>query len=115
MMLCLKQSRFPVFQLMTKEDDETPEQFETKTMDVAPVLKRLGVRGYVFNALFLLNAEHLIGELREMGFLIFTYGDPNNAKETVWHQLDLGVSGLCTDVLNDLSVTLSQWPHAEQP
>jgi glycerophosphoryl diester phosphodiesterase len=108
MALCLKQQRFPVFQFMTQERGEDLDKIVTKTLEVAPMLKKVGVKGYVFNTEFLLQAEHMINELRSMGFLVFTYGEANNTEEGIQHQLDLGIAGICTDklgVLNQAIVT----------
>jgi glycerophosphoryl diester phosphodiesterase len=108
-MLCLKQHRFPVFQLMTVEKGEDIDTFVAKTLDIAPLLKKVGVKGYVFNAEFLLKEEHMIAKLRTMGFLVFTYGDPNNSEEGIRKQLDLGIAGLCTDNLTVLNGILADY------
>jgi hypothetical protein len=91
---------------MTQEEGENLEKFVSKTLNVAKILKELGVAGFVFNAMFLMKKEDLVAELKEMGFLVFTYGDLNNTKEGVWHQLDLRISGLCTDMLTGLNETI---------
>lgn len=103
MLLLLKQHRWPAFQLMTVEVGEDVPYFVSKTLAVAPLLKELGVKGYVVNSIHMLKVEHLVKELRDMGFLVFTYGDPNNTEEGVKHQRDdLGVTGFCSDKMEQL-------------
>jgi glycerophosphodiester phosphodiesterase len=107
MMLCLKQRRFPVFQLVTKADDESVEIFAKKARDVAGLLKVVGAKGFVLNSEWALRVPEVIAELRAQGFLVFTFGSPNNHSETIVSQLGLGVSGFCTDKLDVLMGTLS--------
>ena len=103
MMLLFKQRRWPVFQLMTVEVGEEVPQFVAKTLAVAPLLKELGVKGYVLNSIYMLKAEHMVKELLDMGFILFTYGDPNNTEEGVKHQRDdLGITGFCSDMMEHL-------------
>jgi hypothetical protein len=72
-------------------------------------LKKVGARGFVFNAEFLLKEEQIVTELRAMGFVVFTYGDPNTTEEGIRKQLDLGIARLCTDNLTVLNGILADY------
>lgn len=114
LMLCLKQKRWPVFQLVTQEEGiEDLDTFVNKTLAMAPILKAFGVKGFVLNSMFMLKHEIMVKQLLDMGFLVFTYGDPNNTKDGVHHQLDIGITGICTDKLVDLAETLACYKKPE--
>ena len=108
-MLSFKQKRWPIFQLMNRERGETLNYFVRKTMNVAPLLKEIGVKGFVFNNKYLLQAPTLIKELKDMGFIIATYGMHNNTVEGINKQLDLGIRGLCTDLMPQLRKTVDMY------
>ncbi|OHT09235.1 Glycerophosphoryl diester phosphodiesterase family protein [Tritrichomonas foetus] len=109
MMLLYKQQKYPVLSLMTKEDEDTFEYFVKKTIGMAPILKEMGVQGYVINSLFLLKDKELISKLLGMGFMIVTYGDPNNTEQGTIEQLDLGISGFCTDKLEMINNVIAEY------
>lgn len=100
-MLILKQQRYPVYMLTTQEmyNEDTFEDFIRKTLGWAPLLKKIGVKGYVMNSLYMLKQPSLVQKLLDQGFTVSTYGKPNNEKEGIIEQLNLGVSGICTDLL----------------
>jgi glycerophosphoryl diester phosphodiesterase len=108
-MLCLKQKSLPVFQLMTMEKHEDLGQFVKKTLAVAPLLKILGVKGYIFNTIFLLKAQSLIKELRDMGFLVWVYGESANSGEGITKMIGMGVSGFCTDHVAHLDEIVARY------
>ncbi|KAK8878646.1 Glycerophosphocholine phosphodiesterase gpcpd1 [Tritrichomonas musculus] len=100
LMLCFKQHKYPVFMLMTQETEDTFEYFVTKIIGMAPLLKHIGVKGYIIDSTFLLKETSLIKKLLDQGFSVSTYGKPNNEEKYIVEQLDLGISGICTDFLD---------------
>jgi glycerophosphodiester phosphodiesterase len=108
-MLALKQKRFPVFQLTKREDYETIDDFVAKVVSTAPILEAVSVRGFVLSGPCVLQVEHVVKQIVGTGLLVFTYGDTNNTKHGVLRQLELGVSGICTDTLETLKGTLWEW------
>ncbi|OHS93333.1 Glycerophosphoryl diester phosphodiesterase family protein [Tritrichomonas foetus] len=113
-MLSFKQKRWPIFQLMSRERGETLDIFVQKTINVAPLLKELGIKGFVFNSKYLMMAQSMVKELKDMGFVIATYGVHNNSIDGIVSQLNLGVSGLCTDNMVQLKKTVSDYVASQE-
>ncbi|KAH0790167.1 Glycerophosphoryl diester phosphodiesterase family protein [Histomonas meleagridis] len=113
-MLCVKQKRWPVFQLMTREEGESIERFTRKVLQIAPMWKEFGVKGFVLDSSKLLLVPELVDKLKSMGYIIMTYGSPNNTVDGVVKQLDLGVQGICTDKLELLQKTLNDYNKTTQ-
>lgn len=108
-MLSFKQHKYPVYMLMTQETEDTFEYFCTKIVGMAPLLKRIGVKGYVIDSTFLLKETSLIKKLLDQGFTVSTYGKPNNDEKQIIEQLDLGISGICTDFLDMANKTIAEY------
>jgi glycerophosphoryl diester phosphodiesterase len=96
--LALRQSRWPVFQLFNcKKRWNGCSVMASKARALVPLHKELGVHGFVFDGDHLLEVPELIPKLRDQEFVICTYGGINNSAEGIKKQLQLGVSGICTD------------------
>ncbi|EAY19781.1 Glycerophosphoryl diester phosphodiesterase family protein [Trichomonas vaginalis G3] len=113
-MLATKQSRWPVYQLMTVEKDETFEKFLLKVRSFAPLHKELGINGFVLDSEHLLKEPKLATELINMGFQVSTYGKPNNTVEAINQQLDLGLTGICTDTMEQCRRVIDEYDAAHK-
>ena len=108
-MLSFKQHKYPVYMLMTQETEDTFEYFCTKIIGMAPLLKHIGVKGYVIDSTYLLKETSLIKKLLDQGFTVSTYGKPNNEEKPIIEQLDLGISGICTDFLDMANKAIAEY------
>lgn len=108
-MLATKQSKWPVYQLMTVEKDENVEKFLLKVRSFAPLLKELGIKGYVLNSEEMLKDPTLAPELIAMGFEVSTYGKPNNTVDGIIKQLDMGLTGICTDMIEQCRKVIDEY------
>ena len=108
-MLATKQHKWDVYQLMTIEKTETLDTFVTKAKAFAPLHKQLGIKGYVLDSEHLLKVPDLCKELISKGFKVCTYGKPNNTPQGIIEQLDLGVSGICTDHMEQLRQVIDDY------
>lgn len=108
-MLELKQRRFPVYQLYTNEDKDTWENTIAKLDWYIPLHKYLKTPGFVINSLFFLPKSEYVTRLLNEGFTVSTYGAPNNEIDTVQQQLELGVTGICTDFLPKVQDTITNF------
>jgi glycerophosphodiester phosphodiesterase len=97
-MLTIKQTRWPVMQLFnSKKRWGGIEVMTAKVNSLVTLHKELGIQGFVFDCEHLLEVPELISTLKENGFMLCTYGGLNNSAEGIRKQMELGISGLCTD------------------
>lgn len=108
-MLRIKQKKWPVWQLLHKKGHETDADFVNKVRTCAPLHQYLGVQGFVLESAALLKSDFLISEIKNHGFLISTYGNPNNDADEIERQLKLGVRGICTDKVSLVRGVLDEY------
>jgi glycerophosphoryl diester phosphodiesterase len=97
-MIRLKQRYWPVMQLMNiRKKWGLLQIMVDRVTSIAALHKVIGVSGFVFDSRALLQKQDLVKNLTDQGFLISTYGVPNNTREGIVEQLKLGVRGICTD------------------
>jgi len=101
-MLKLKQKRWPVLQLLCAEEWETKEQGINKILSLIPMHKYLGVDGFVLDAELLFFDESVMSQILNQGFILCTYGKPNNTENGVVKQYNMGVNGIVTDMIKML-------------
>ena len=108
-MLATKQHRWDVYQLMTIEKTETLDTFQTKIRAFQPLHKQLGIKGFVLDSEHLLKVPELCKLMLSNGFKVCTYGKPNNTPQGIIDQFDLGVSGICTDTMEQLRKVINDY------
>lgn len=108
-MLCLKQKRWPVLQLMTMEAGENIKKFKERILGISQIWKEIGIKGFVLDSTMLLQIPDVAIKLREMGFVVATYGSPNNDSDKIKKQFDIGVQGIATDKLSLLQKTINEY------
>jgi len=107
-MLCTKQRRWPVLQLITVEKNETIDQFPIKVRALIPLHKKLGVIGFVADSEKLLKFPDLIHDLQNEGFIVATYGKPNNTEDGIKQQINLGIGAICADLVPQLRKVIDE-------
>jgi len=101
-MICVylahKQHRYPVYQLVTLEHGDKIEDLEPKVKRLAAIHKYTGVVGFVLDSKRVFEVmPHIFKDLIDMGYIVSTYGAPNNEEDKTREQLESGVTAICTD------------------
>ena len=109
-MLATKQHKWDVYQLMTVEKEDTIEKFALKIRSFLPLHKELGIKGFVLEADNMLSAD-IAKDVLSMGFTIATYGKANNIPQSIVTQLDLGIRGICTDMMDQLRSVIDDYDN----
>ena len=96
--LAQKQQKWPVYQIVRKDESEDIRFFEIKMRGLSKIHKNTGVKGFVLDSNSVLKSlPNIVKDLVDMGYTVSTYGSPNNINEECRKQLEMGVTGLCTD------------------
>lgn len=98
-MLRIKQDKYPVFQLSAVEKFED-EKYATDRMNAfIPMWKRLGVKGWVLLTDWIFKNEEIVKQLLFHKFVVFTYGRDNNTSNGIRKNIEMGITGICSDLV----------------
>jgi glycerophosphodiester phosphodiesterase len=96
-MLRLKQSMWPVLQLLCRKKRWTQKEMVDRSFALMPLHSKIGISGFVCDSANLLESPEVLRSLLQRGFVVNTYGTLNNTREGIEKQIAMGVRGFCTD------------------
>jgi glycerophosphodiester phosphodiesterase len=97
LLLALKQPNFPVFFLTTAGKDDACDVRSQSLRAAVGFASSVGLMGVVTECTPLIYAPRLVRAVKEMGLLVFTYGQANNSIDNAVLQRQFGVDAVIVD------------------